>query len=64
MRYSQAKRTPRGRRGIRVIVVVANLVSTEAVRLWWIFIVIINPLLFFILVFFLLLISVFWLRCL
>ena len=34
----QAKKTPLGRRGIRVIVVVANSVSATANGLWWIII--------------------------
>ena len=36
MRFLQAKKTPVGGRGVRVIVVVANSVSATAIGLWWI----------------------------
>jgi hypothetical protein len=38
----RAKRTPRGKRGIRVIVVVACSVLASAARLRWIFVVVIR----------------------
>ena len=63
MKNSWAKKTPRGKRGIRVIVVVANSVLTTAARLCWIFVIVLNPLLLLLIIFFLL-ICVFWLRCL
>jgi len=41
----QAKKTPLGRRGVRVIVVVANSVSATAFGLWWIIVVLVTGLL-------------------
>ena len=41
----EAKKTPLGERGIRVIVVVANSVSVSAYGLWWIFIIVVTVLL-------------------
>jgi hypothetical protein len=40
----QAKKTPLGRRGVRVIVVVANLVSATAFGLWWIIVILVTGL--------------------
>lgn len=57
----RAKKTPLGRRGIRVIVVVANSVSAAALGLWWLLLLV---RLFFLLILLLLIIRYFWLRCL
>lgn len=40
----QAKKTPLGRRGVRVIVVVANSVSATAFGLWWIIVILVTGL--------------------
>jgi hypothetical protein len=42
---SRAKKTPVGDRGVRVIVVVANLVSVQRLGLWWIVVVVVTGLL-------------------
>ena len=61
-RGKKAKKTPLGRRGVRVIVVVANSVSDPALGLWWIIFVLVRV--FLLLFVLLLMIRYFWLRCL
>jgi hypothetical protein len=61
---SQAKKTPLGERGVRVIVVVANLVSVQRIGLWWIVVVVVTGLLIIVMCSFSCLIRYFWLRCL
>jgi len=51
----EAKKTPLGERGIRVIVVVANSVSVSALGLWWIIIVVVTAHLLLLLLFLLIL---------
>ena len=43
-RVKKPKKTPLGRRGVRVIVVVANSVSATAIGLWWIIVVVLTAL--------------------
>jgi hypothetical protein len=47
----QAKKTPLGERGIRVIVVVANSVSVSAYGLWWIIVILVTDLIIIIVVY-------------
>jgi len=61
---SKAKKTPLGERGVRVIVVVANLVSVQRIGLWWIVVVVVTGLLIIVMCSFSCLIRYFWLRCL
>jgi hypothetical protein len=60
----QAKKTPLGERGIRVIVVVANSVSVSAYGLWWIIIILVTDFLIIIVYSFSSWSVIFWLRCL
>ena len=50
---SQAKKTPLGERGVRVIVVVANLVSVQRIGLWWIVVVVVTVFLLLLFILFL-----------
>jgi hypothetical protein len=50
VRILRTKKTPRGMRGLRVIVVVAKSVFTSVARLCWILLLLLNPLLLLLLI--------------